>query len=121
MKLSIKKALTTLGPSLGGIALSATPAFAQSINNPLQWNNICDAISGGLNIIFGLAGAIAVIYLVLGGIQYMTSGGDKIGVESARGRITAAVVGLIIVLGAVLVVNTVLAGVANNLTVCRTV
>jgi len=121
VKLNLKKALTALGPSVGGLVLSANNVFAQNIQNPLQWDNICDAISQILNIIFGLAGAIAVIFLVMGGVQYMTSGGDKVGVEQARGRITAAVVGLIIVLGAVLVVNTLLRAVATNAAVCRSI
>ncbi|MEX1061873.1 MAG: pilin [Patescibacteria group bacterium] len=120
MKLNLKKTLTALGTSAGGLFLSANVVFAQ-IQNPLQWDNICDAISNILTLIFGLAGAIAVVFLVMGGIQYMTSGGDKIAVEQSRGRITAAVVGLVIVLGAVLVVNTVLRAVATNAAVCRTV
>jgi len=119
VKLNLKKTLTTLGPSVSGLLLAATPAFA-AIDNPLQWENVCDAIGGVLTLIFGIAGAIAVIFLVMGGIQYMTSGGDKIAVEQSRGRITAAVVGLVIVLGAVLVVQTVLTGVAGNLAVCST-
>lgn len=117
MKLNLKKSILAAGPAAAGLLLSASSVFAQ-INSPLAWDNICDAIGGVLTLIFGLAGAIAVIFLVMGGIQYMTSGGDKVAVEASRGRITAAVVGLIIVLGAVLVVNTLLAGVADNLAVC---
>ena len=117
MKLNLKKAIIAAGPSLGGLVLAATPVFAQ-LRNPLQFGDICSAINTVLNLIFGIAGAIAVIFMVMGGIQYMTSGGDKIAVEQSRGRITAAIVGLIIVLGAVLIVNTVLLGVAENLPVC---
>jgi len=44
-----------------------------------------------------LAGLIVFVYLIIGGIQWITSGGDKAKTEAARGRITAAVVGLAIV------------------------
>jgi len=38
----------------------------------------------------------------------MSSGGDKFAVEQARGRITSAIVGLVIVFGAWLVINFIL-------------
>lgn len=44
-----------------------------------------------------LAGIIVFVFLIIGGIQWITSGGDKAKTEAARGRITAAVVGLAIV------------------------
>lgn len=40
------------------------------------------------------------IYLVLGGFQYITSAGDKVHIQTARDRITHAVLGLAIVAGA---------------------
>lgn len=44
-----------------------------------------------------IAALIALLYLVLGGLQWITSGGDKSGMEQARNKITHAVLGLIIV------------------------
>lgn len=98
------KTVKTITASATALALSALPAFA--ITNPIT---LADDIPGLLGLIFnailGIVGALALILLALGGIQYMTSGGDKIAVESARGRITSAVVGLMIVFGAWLVIN----------------
>jgi len=54
-------------------------------------------ISSGIQFILIGAGLIAFIYLLLGGIQWITSGGDKAGVDAARQKILAAVIGLIIV------------------------
>ncbi|MDH5533404.1 MAG: hypothetical protein OEX81_03190 [Candidatus Pacebacteria bacterium] len=48
-----------------------------------------------LSLVF--ASLLVFVQLVLGGIQWLTSGGDKGKVEEARNKITAAVVGLIIV------------------------
>lgn len=44
-----------------------------------------------------LAALLAFFYLIMGGIQWITSGGDKAGMEAARNKITHAIVGLIIV------------------------
>ncbi len=54
--------------------------------------------------VLGLALVIAAVlvfaYLVLGGIEWITSGGDKGKTEAARSKITAALVGLAIVAAA---------------------
>ena len=44
------------------------------------------------------AALAAFFYLILGGFQWITSGGDKAGTEAAREKITAAFIGLAIVL-----------------------
>ncbi len=47
--------------------------------------------------VFIIFGAIAVFfYFFLGGIEWLTSGGDKVKVETAQKKITGAVVGLAI-------------------------
>jgi hypothetical protein len=38
--------------------------------------------------------------LLLGGMQWILSGGDKASTESARGKITAALIGLVIIFSA---------------------
>lgn len=51
--------------------------------------------------LFLIAGSIVFLFLILlGGIQWMTSGGDKAGVEAARNRITHALIGLLILFSA---------------------
>lgn len=54
-------------------------------------------VSSAIQFILIGAGLIAFVYLLLGGIQWITSGGDKAGVDAARQKILAAVIGLIIV------------------------
>lgn len=56
--------------------------------------SLITALVGTLLIIAAL---LAFFYLILGGIQWITSGGDKAGMEAARNKITHAVVGLVIV------------------------
>ncbi len=52
------------------------------------------------NIVFYVGIAMTVIFLIIGGIRYITSGGSKEGAEAARSMITNAIIGFIVVLGA---------------------
>lgn len=52
-----------------------------------------------VDTMFTIAAVLAVIYLMYGGIKWITSRGDKIAVESARKHIIAAVIGLVVVAG----------------------
>ncbi len=48
-------------------------------------------------IIVGALGAL--LYIILGGIRWVSAGGDKQGLEEARGRITNGIIGLVIIVG----------------------
>jgi hypothetical protein len=52
------------------------------------------ALTGGL---FIFAFILALLYLILGGFDWITTGGDKGKLEVARNKITHAIIGLIIV------------------------
>lgn len=71
----------------------------------LNTGNIPGVINSIITILFGVAILIALIYLIYGGYKWMTSGGDKQAVSSARDHIIAAVVGLLIVLLSYLILN----------------
>ena len=79
----------------------ATTAFAQvsvpSSGGAYGFPTLNSAIASVMNLVFFFALILVLIYLVWGGIQWMTSGGDKAGTEAARGKITGAIVGIIIV------------------------
>lgn len=101
----------------------AVPAFADApINvNPcpdstsqfstlctLKANSIGTILSSAVTIILIGAAVIALFFLIFGGIRWITSGGDKAKVESARGTIIAAIIGLIIALLAFFIITIVL-------------
>lgn len=62
-------------------------------------------IHNALNITYFLAGAIAVIVIIIGGITFATSAGNSAGVTRAKNMILYAVIGLVIVLGAFIITN----------------
>lgn len=102
MKKQLAKALAVAGISL---AFSATPAFA-AINqfeiksSGLGVTEFGNLISAGIQVAIIVAALLTFAYLIWGGIEWITSGGDKTAYEAARGRITAALVGLAIVAAA---------------------
>lgn len=58
--------------------------------------------------LFIITGAfLLVIYIIWGGIQWITSGGDKQKLSAARGRIIWASIGFIIMMIAVFILNAV--------------
>lgn len=52
---------------------------------------------GVLPYVFGIVGIALLIYLVLGGFQLMFSRGDPKAAEGAKGKITNAIIGFVIV------------------------
>ena len=96
--------LAKIGLSLGLFLSQAAPAFAQQITVPqpdaVKITNLGTLIGGVVGVAILIAGLLAFVYLVWGGIEWISSGGDKAGMESARNRITAAFVGLGIVVAA---------------------
>ncbi len=90
---------------VAGIFLFAPhPAHAVNVCPPGQFDPLCtisvsdnsSLIRNAINIMLVVAVIASIIFLILGGIRWIMSGGDKAKVDAARGTITAAIIGLII-------------------------
>jgi hypothetical protein len=57
-------------------------------------------LSGIIDLVFLLGFLLTLAYLLTGGMQWITSGGDKNALEAARNKITNALIGLVIVASA---------------------
>ncbi len=57
-------------------------------------------VSSVVGLLFLFAFLLTLLYLIMGGLQWLTSGGDKASLEQARNKVTNAIVGLIIVAAA---------------------
>jgi hypothetical protein len=66
-----------------------------------------------IKVILGFLGIIAVVMILIGGFKWMTSGGNTEKATEARGIITAAAIGLIIILAAYGVASFVITSVLN--------
>ena len=109
--------------------LLALPVFAQTSADPckasdaglpqaegivgilckLGGGNIAQTIGNIIIFFVVLAVVIALLYLLYGGIKWITSRGEKDQVEAARNHIIAAIVGLIVVFLAIFIISIVLA------------
>ncbi len=58
-----------------------------------------------LNVIIGLAGVVLLLVLIGGGFGYITSGGDKEKAAKAKNTLTYAILGLLVILGAWLIIR----------------
>ncbi len=66
-------------------------------------------ITNILNAIIGALGIVAVIVIILGGVQYMTSTGDAAKVKKAKDTILYGIIGLVICVLAFAIVNFIIA------------
>ncbi len=98
--------------TVAGIAVSAAPAMAacDPTAGGIQTGADCaqpTGTSGNLfatggifqtiaNVLIFLVGAIAVIYLIIGGLRYVTSGGDSKAVTAAKDTILYAIIGIVV-------------------------
>lgn len=69
-------------------------------NTPLAF-----IVSALLTFIFPAAGILVLIYLLWGGLQLMLSGGDPKAVQSAKEKITGALIGFVIIFAAYWIVQ----------------
>ncbi|MBR2726083.1 hypothetical protein IKE87_02345 [Candidatus Saccharibacteria bacterium] len=103
--------------ALIGISLPTSPVFANVCDSSLpadvreangcnsSKDNLSPAIQGIINGVIGILSIIAVVFIVVGGVQYMTSGGDSGKVKTAKNTILYALIGLVICVLAFAIVN----------------
>lgn len=65
-------------------------------------------VRSGVKILFILAIILTLFFLIWGGIKWITSGGDKAQLETARNTMVAAAIGLILVFLSFLILNLIL-------------
>ncbi len=108
--MKLKKILTSASGALGYLVLT-NPVLAAfddiTIGQPeeVKVTEFSPLIQGIIKIAFIVAVVLAFIFLLWGGIQWILSGGDKAKYEEARNRITAAIIGLVIVALAWLIIK----------------
>ncbi|HUC94597.1 MAG TPA: hypothetical protein VMR19_01140 [Candidatus Saccharimonadales bacterium] len=61
-------------------------------------SNLSCLFSNLVTAILGLAGIALFVLLLVGGFKFITSGGDPKALEGAKGTITSAIIGLVVIL-----------------------
>jgi hypothetical protein len=85
--------------------LAQGPTFVDQVRNPLLSSEVQaksptqffgSLLTTSIGFIFVVACIIFVFMFLWGAVQWIASGGDKGNVESAKGRITSALIGLVV-------------------------
>jgi len=87
--------LAPLPDGEGGLKLKTDASF-----------ELGDYIKLMLKVIIGIAGVLAVVMIVIGGIEYMSTDAFS-GKEEGKSRITNALLGLVLLVGSFLILNTI--------------
>lgn len=77
--------------------------------NTSSTSDVNNAVALALNLFSAVVGIIAVVMIIIGGIKYITSGGDSGNVTSAKNTILYAIIGLVVVALSQVIVRFVLA------------
>jgi len=94
--------------------IAGAPGGASEIKNPILGNLgengtglsfFQSFIPGLISLSFVIGTIVFFFMLILGAIQWIASGGDKQALESARGRVTNAIIGLVILFSLFAVLN----------------
>lgn len=73
--------------------------------NPITSGSLEDVLRNVVTWVLFLAGAIAIVYLIYGGILYITAGGDAEKATKGRTAVVNAVIGVIIIMLALVIVQ----------------
>ena len=133
MKITNKvKTLAAGGLGVVAMGLQAAPTFAagkvrcpngdeannltgcsdiSTSNNNLNSNNLMTTLNTIINVVIGIIGFVAVMVIILGGVQYTTSAGDSGKVKKAKDTIMYGIIGLIVALMAYSIVNFILSNI----------
>lgn len=99
MKL-IKSSVATLS-----FLVSPVSAFAVTLPNPTKIDSLEELFQIIFTFLIAIVGGLAIIFLIIGGIRYILARGDEKSAKAAKDQITAAIIGLVIALLAVVLVS----------------
>jgi hypothetical protein len=77
-------------------------------------SDLVDFITDVVNVFLALAGVVAVIFIIWGGVRYVSSRGDEQSAGSAKRTILYAAIGLIVIGLSAVIVNFVLRAIRGD-------
>lgn len=106
-----KKFLKSQLYAVAALAQAPGPLPTPKIENVLKVEDWLSGLNLVANILIYLAGIIFIGMFLLGGVQYLTAGGNQAQVDKAKKTLLWAVVGLLAVLSAFVIVNLIISAV----------
>lgn len=105
----MKKILNALnGLIFLGMVKSTLAAQSSTTSVNVGWTipSFADVIGFIIKFLFFIGGLVALLFLLLGALAWVTSSGDKEAVKKAQDKIQAAVVGLVVIVAVLVVIAT---------------
>ena len=111
-----------------GLTVAPKLIYAQSVqsgledvhqpfgNTAINANDIPHTIAQIITILLGLAGGIAVLFVLIGGFRYMTAGGNEKQAEAGKTTIINALIGIALVILSYAIVSVVVTLVTRGAT-----
>lgn len=89
-----------------GIFASITnPALPAPLSAPGQGDTFSILFASLWGAAIVAAGLAFLVFLIVGGLQWITAGGDKAQLENARDKITNGLIGLVIVVSTYIIIS----------------
>ena len=112
--MNIKKVLATTA----AVGLIAIPMIASAQGfapvTPFEGTStgtLIQAITNIVNALLTLAAVIAAIFVIIGGVRYITAQGDEDAVAAAKNTVIYAVIGIVVIAFSAVVVNFIIAAI----------
>ncbi len=93
-------------PALVGAMPASTGVFATTsdevnkgitaVGGTTSGTELPNLLKSVINVLLYVAGAVAVVMIILGGIKYITSNGDQAHIKAAKDTIMYSVIGLVV-------------------------
>ncbi|OIP22675.1 hypothetical protein COX95_01635 [bacterium CG_4_10_14_0_2_um_filter_33_32] len=74
-------------------------------NDPCQLSDLATLLTNLINVALALVSTIAVIFIIVGGFQYITSAGNPDNIGRAKTTILYAIIGLILAIISFSIIN----------------
>lgn len=104
--MKISNAVAGLGTS-AALLVGKAYAFEISDYNPLKVDTAEELAILIIQYCLGIAGLVAVVFLIMGGFSYITAAGNEEQTKKATKTLLNAVIGLVIIFAAFAIVNTI--------------
>lgn len=100
---------TTKGQTIDDSGQSGFVICGNTVNDPCNISHLFRAFIIIINYLITMAGLVAILFIVIAGVQMTMSRGEE-GLRAAKGRMAGAVFGLVLVAIAFVLINSLLAG-----------
>jgi hypothetical protein len=103
-------------PDAASSGAGGTPSAGVTVSlpDPLGGVSLPQGLGGAIRVFTGIAGAIALVMFVYGGIMWIISQGEEKKVEDAKKILTNAAIGLVLIFGAYFFTSSIVAAILTQ-------